>query len=247
MAKYKVTAILVVKNEAPRLVEYFEHVRRFCDEIIAVDQHSTDNTLNLCLENCDKVFLSKNTGYCECDWGFAASQAKNDWICNLCPDERFENRFINELDNLIDKCLLEGHDSMQCGVDEYYDGVSLNEDPKPMQCRLFRKGLKFSNRVHTNVAFKNPLPTDYIQYHFKSYVETLEKEKVREWYYEAMQKTMVGHFFDTLNLFMDMYKEHNNIFVTRMYGFINGEPQTYFPTQKDFAMKYKYSLKFKRP
>ena len=225
--EHKITAVIVIKNEAPQLMEYFEHVKRFCDEIIAVDQHSTDGSLMLCLQHCDKVFTSKHTGYCESDWEFVSAQAKNDWVCLLCPDERFENSFINDLDNLLTKCEEKNKDSIQCEVHEYYDGISCNENTAPLQCRLFKKGLRFGGRIHSCVSFREPLATTYKQFHFKSYSHTLKKESVRQRYYESMQKVMIDHFFSNLKSFLEYFKKQNDTFIKKVYDSAEKNEEVY--------------------
>ena len=41
----KITAVVIIYNEAHNLTRYFNHVKRFCDEIVVVDQGSTDGTV----------------------------------------------------------------------------------------------------------------------------------------------------------------------------------------------------------
>ena len=230
--EHKITAVIVIKDEALQLMEYFEHVRRFCDEIIAIDQHSTDASLALCLKHCDKVFTSRNTGYCEKDWEFASHQAKNDWICLLCPDERFENEFIYDLDKTLFECEENNKDSVQCEVHEYYDGIYCNEDPAPLQCRLFRKGLHFGGRIHSCVSFREPLATTYKQFHFKNYSDTMKKESVRQGYYDTMQRIMIEHFFSNLNSFLDCFKKENNQLIKEVYDDTGKNKEIYIMLNK---------------
>ena len=242
----KISAVLVIKNEAPQLMEYFEHVRRFCDEIIVVVQDSDDTSLLLCLNNCDKVFISKNNGYCECDWGFASSNAKNDWVCILCPDERFENKFITDLDKLLKTCKDNKQDSIQCRVEELYDGISLNGQRKTLQCRMFKKGLTFEDRVHTCVSFKNSLNTPYIQYHFKNYVKTLENEKERTNYYTERQKLVLGQFFYNLKTFIIKHNKLNKQFLSDIYKGLKNSDKKYTLLKND-TNDLKLNVCFNRP
>jgi glycosyltransferase involved in cell wall biosynthesis len=54
--------------------------------IIVVDSFSTDNTVKICTQYTDKVFLNKFSGYGH-QKNFAAGKTKNSWILSIDADE----------------------------------------------------------------------------------------------------------------------------------------------------------------
>src|SRR4051794_17563565 len=47
MSNYEIVCLLPARNEAANLPEYFECVSRFADAVVALDDGSTDNTLEI--------------------------------------------------------------------------------------------------------------------------------------------------------------------------------------------------------
>jgi len=80
--KIKLSAIMVMRNEEKKIRRCLESVR-WVDEIVVVDQSSTDDTVGICKEYTDKVFLVAPKGFCEPDRPLAVSLASNDWI-SIC-------------------------------------------------------------------------------------------------------------------------------------------------------------------
>lgn len=81
----QLSVIIITKNEENNIRRALESVK-WADEIVVVDSHSTDNTVNICREYTDKVF--------SCDWpGFgkqkqrALDKASHEWVFSLDADE----------------------------------------------------------------------------------------------------------------------------------------------------------------
>jgi spore maturation protein CgeB len=172
-----ITAVVVIRNEANNLIRYFEHVKLFCNEIIVVDQQSTDTSVQLAMQYADKVIISPNIGYNELDRKYACSLASNDWICTLDPDEIYCTEFVKELPNIMAKAK-EECDGIICKIQNVYDGI-LIEAGGYEQIRLAKKNTVQTTRIHTGIAVKHALETNYIQYHFKDIKSAIEKEDWR--------------------------------------------------------------------
>jgi glycosyltransferase involved in cell wall biosynthesis len=94
--KQKISAIIVVRNEERKIRRCLESLR-WLDEIVIVDQSSTDNTVAICKEYTDKVFVVEPKGYCEPDRALAVSKTTNDWVIYLDADETIPEELKNEI------------------------------------------------------------------------------------------------------------------------------------------------------
>lgn len=79
------SVIIITKNEAHDIRRCLESVR-FADEVIVLDSGSTDDTVAICREYTDKVFVT--------DWpGFgvqknrALALATGEWVLSVDADE----------------------------------------------------------------------------------------------------------------------------------------------------------------
>ena len=84
----KVSVLILARNEEKNISACIESVKSFADEIIVIDDFSTDSTAEICKNLGAKVFQRALAG----DWGsqrnFAIQQATCDWIFIIDADER---------------------------------------------------------------------------------------------------------------------------------------------------------------
>jgi len=80
------SVIISTKNSAGIIERALKSVS-FADEIVVVDMHSQDKTLDLAKKYTDKVFLHQDYGYIEPVRNFSISKAKGDWILIIDADE----------------------------------------------------------------------------------------------------------------------------------------------------------------
>ncbi len=95
----KISAVIIVKNEEEHLAEALESLS-FADEIIVVDDNSSDKTIAIAKRYTKKIYTVKGTGYVEPLREFAVSKAKNNWIFMLDADERVPATLVESLKNL---------------------------------------------------------------------------------------------------------------------------------------------------
>ncbi|EPB9126114.1 glycosyltransferase [Campylobacter coli] len=99
----QISVIIIIKNAEQTLLECLNSLKDF-DEIILLNNESSDNTLNVANE-FKKDFANLHI-YHSAFIGFGAlknlalSYAKNDWILSIDADEVLENECIKELKNL---------------------------------------------------------------------------------------------------------------------------------------------------
>lgn len=97
--KIKLSVILNTKNNEEKLCETLESVKDF-DEIILIDEHSVDDTIDIAKEYKAKIiYADKN------DFSIAQKQAlaeaKNDWIFVLKENEIIPQKLVFEIQNYI--------------------------------------------------------------------------------------------------------------------------------------------------
>jgi len=99
MNKTPVSVVVITKNEEENLDECLKSVL-WADEIIVVDDESTDATREIAGRYTDKVFTRKmeNEGRHR-NWAY--SQASNDWVLSLDADERVTPSLAEEITGLV--------------------------------------------------------------------------------------------------------------------------------------------------
>jgi len=91
----KVSAIVVCYNEEDNIRACLESVT-WCDEIVVVDAHSTDRTLDIVRQFTNRVLVRDWPGYRE-QKQFALEQARLEWVLNLDADERVSPELRTEI------------------------------------------------------------------------------------------------------------------------------------------------------
>lgn len=85
--KISISAVLTVKNEEKKLADSLMSVK-WADEIIVVDDGSTDRTKEIAQKFTDKIYPHVSVGYVEPVRNFAISKATSEWVLLLDADER---------------------------------------------------------------------------------------------------------------------------------------------------------------
>jgi len=173
------SVIVITKNEEKNIADCLASVA-WADEIIVVDNNSSDKTVELCREYTNKIIVTK-------DWpGFglqkkrALDKATGDWVLSLDADERVTEPLYNEIEQVLQDTEATAFRiprlSQYCGRWIKHSGWSPD-----YVLRLFRRGkAQFSEDiVHEKVillegelgTLKNPLK----HYSFNSLEEVLDK------------------------------------------------------------------------
>lgn len=100
--KCNISAIIITKNEENNMSECLNSIK-WVDEIVIIDQSSSDNTVDICKEYTDKVFIVEAKDYCEPDRAVALEKAQSEWILYLDADERVSEELKNEILKMINK------------------------------------------------------------------------------------------------------------------------------------------------
>ncbi|MHA1509168.1 MAG: glycosyltransferase family 2 protein [Promethearchaeota archaeon] len=107
----KITAVIPAYNEASRILHTLNQVKPYVDEIIVVDDASTDSTADLAKNHGAKVFTqTSNKGYIDAiKYGFR--KANGDIVITLDADGEFSAK---EIPNLV-KPIIDGRADMVQG------------------------------------------------------------------------------------------------------------------------------------
>lgn len=193
-------AVMCLRNEEYHLPTFFEHIRKYVDGFVALDDGSTDKTISI-LENEHKMLkVIKNPVTNKLDWDEAenrktllnetyklSTDKDNTWVLCCDPDERFELRFLKKMKSLCKPEIKiaygvhfrEIHDNKK-----YYrcDGI-WNDKQKfilfPLQKEMDYDSI-YNHRHHINWYYKEISDklelTEYNLYHLKM-LKKSEREK----------------------------------------------------------------------
>ncbi len=178
MAKASISAVLVVKNEELHLGECLQSIVNWVDEIIIVDDMSTDNTMNIAKKFGAKIFQRKleNEGIHR-NW--ALDQATHNWVLSIDGDEvvtpELREEIINALANT--DCNAFNIPRRNYIGDHWvrYGGWYPNSTLKLFQKSNFRFQ---EDHYHARITFKGKaghLKSDFIHYNYRDFAHYLAK------------------------------------------------------------------------
>jgi glycosyltransferase involved in cell wall biosynthesis len=99
MDKVPVSVVVIARNEEDNIADCLRSAS-WADEIVVVDDHSTDRTVEIARQFTDKVF-SRKMDVEGRHRNYAYSMAKNDWVLSLDADERVSPLLARELSELF--------------------------------------------------------------------------------------------------------------------------------------------------
>src|ERR1700729_2000719 len=96
----RLSAYLIVKNEARDLPACLDSLKGLADEIVVVDDESSDNTVALCRERGAKLFSKKLEGFGS-QKQYALERCTGDWVLSIDADERVTPALAREMQSVI--------------------------------------------------------------------------------------------------------------------------------------------------
>jgi glycosyltransferase involved in cell wall biosynthesis len=100
--KIPLSVVIISKNEEKNIRACIESVHNWADEIILVDDLSTDQTREIAKEFTDKIFIREMTIESK-QRNFGADQATNDWVLMLDCDERMTPELRDETEDVLSR------------------------------------------------------------------------------------------------------------------------------------------------
>ncbi len=92
---------VIAYNEEEEIAPCLKSARLLADEIVFVDNESTDNTKQEAEKYADKVLSFSNHGYVEPARNFGIEKCSGDWVFVLDADERITPELANYLKKLV--------------------------------------------------------------------------------------------------------------------------------------------------
>ena len=99
MEKIPVSVVVITKNEADNIADCLKSVS-WADELIVLDDNSSDDTVKIARQFTDKVF-SRKMDIEGRHRNYAYSLAKNAWVLSLDADERASAALGGEIRSLL--------------------------------------------------------------------------------------------------------------------------------------------------
>jgi len=101
-SKVLVSCVIITKNEEENIEECLRSVYHWAEEIIVVDDQSTDRTVELAGKYAERVFSRRmDVEGRHRNWAYA--QARNDWVLSLDADERVTEELKHEIAQTVGK------------------------------------------------------------------------------------------------------------------------------------------------
>jgi glycosyltransferase involved in cell wall biosynthesis len=96
----KLSVVILTKNEEKNINDCLHSVAGWADEIIVVDDESTDNTVEIVKKYTDKIFIKKmDVEGAHRNWAYA--KARNSWVLSLDADEKVTEKLAREISEAI--------------------------------------------------------------------------------------------------------------------------------------------------
>jgi len=90
---------IITHNEAARIRACLESVS-WADEIVVVDAESSDETVSICRDFTDRIFVRPWPGFAK-QKQFALEQCRNEWVLSLDADERVRPELAAEIQRVL--------------------------------------------------------------------------------------------------------------------------------------------------
>ena len=234
MTKIPLSVVIITKNEEKNIQDCLLSVLRWVDEIIVVDDESSDNTCEIAKKYADKI-IKRKMDIEGRHRNFAYSQARNVWVLSLDADERITLELKEEIIELFKK--EPGFDAFTIPRRNYLGDywVRYGGEYPAAQLRLFKKDkFKYEEvNVHPRAFLEGKcghLQKDLIHYSWESFSDFLAKLnrqtswEAQKWFTTGRKMSMFRAFWRTVDRFFRRYiykKGYKDGFIGFMIAFFD--------------------------
>lgn len=186
-----ISAVIITKNEENLIVDAIDAVG-FCDEVVVVDNNSSDRTAEIAEQLGAKIFKLSVKDFSKLR-NFGKDKSKSEWILYIDADERVSKDLAEEIKNKINQS--NGFVAYRLPRKNFYLGK--NEWPKVEKMeRLFKKEnlLKWEGTLHETAKvdgrigdLKSPL------LHFTHRNLNSMVKKTNEWSETEAKNRLIAH------------------------------------------------------
>ncbi|MCF6149829.1 MAG: glycosyltransferase [Candidatus Kuenenia sp.] len=179
----KLSACLIVKNEADTLPRCLESIHTLVDEIIIVDTGSTDKTVEIAQRYEAKIYYFQWNNDFSAARNESLRNANGDWILYIDADEIVDITNALKIRTLINRDDIMALTVRQC-IPQQFNNIATSFYSE--YCRIFRRHpeIRFEGSIHEQIlpSIKRLggkiLKTDIIIHHW-AYALSKEKKKLR--------------------------------------------------------------------
>ncbi|MDM8568553.1 glycosyltransferase family 2 protein [Thiotrichales bacterium HSG1] len=100
MKQPNLSVIIITRNEEHCIVDCLNSVV-WCDEIIVVDSGSTDDTVMICRQFTDKIFINTNWQGFGYQKNLALTKATGKWVLSIDADEQVPKQLRQEIEQVV--------------------------------------------------------------------------------------------------------------------------------------------------
>lgn len=183
----RVSACVIVKNEAKNLEKFLPSIKPFVDEIILVDSGSEDNSRNIALQYGAQVFSYVWQDDFAAVRNFAIEKAQGDWILFLDADETFSLDSGKKVRMYLEKFLCEQEvEAIACeivNIDVDRENHIIGSFPN---VRIFknRSDIRYVGKIHERVekdggGLQICFLTNELKIYHTGYSKRIVKQKLR--------------------------------------------------------------------
>lgn len=218
MKKTNLSVVISAYNEEKK-IEKCLHSVEFADEIILIDNSSTDNTVKIASKYTKKIFSRENNPMLNINKNYGFTKATGDWILSLDADERVSKELKDEILEKLDDVSVSGYwiprKNYILGKLMQYTGWYPD-----YQLRLFRRGKgKFAQEnVHEMLTVegeKEQLVSAILHENFDSISQLIHKHVAIYAPNEADDLIIKGYVFHWLDVIRFPAKEFMSRFFAR--------------------------------
>lgn len=146
-----ISAVVITHNEEDNIKDCLQSIS-WAEEIIVIDAHSDDSTVEMSMKFTDKVYLRKFDNF-SAQKNYGLSKASFDWILSIDADERVTEGLRKEIEETIQNQPTGKNAFFVERLNSMY-GKFVSYGQPDYQLRLFRKTVgRFEQPVHEEVRF----------------------------------------------------------------------------------------------
>ena len=170
--KNNISCVINTYNEESNIEYALRSVYKWVDEIIIVDMHSTDRTVEIAKNYESKVYYYRNLGFADPARKFALSKATKKWILMIDADEVIPIELSTELIKISkeDQYDIVGIPYLNylLGTEIHYSGWNTGLD---YHTRFFKKGtLRTTKFIHNMISINKNAKIHRIPYKRNTYI-----------------------------------------------------------------------------
>lgn len=118
----KLSAVVLTKNEEQNIERCLKSLT-FCDEIVVIDDYSTDKTLSIAQKYKSRIFINKLSNDFSKQRNYALKKTKGEWVIFIDADEIVSSELAVEIKN---KIINDNYDGFLIQRKDFFLGKILN-------------------------------------------------------------------------------------------------------------------------